>query len=424
MLRLLQRLLAHDSWVRVLGALSPSLRLWHPDVRRDPYPTYRRMRERGLTRARLFGGWMAARYADVERILREPAFSTNREEIPFMKLVHRATRGAPDFQAMVESNLLMIDGPRHRRLRGLVAKAFTPRRVQAFRPRAERLAEELLERLGRGSEMDVVRDLAQPFPTIVIAELLGVPAADHDRFRAWSDALVELLDPLSGREGLDPPRRACAALGPYFRDLLVERRRAPRDDLLSAMIAAEEEGQSLAEGELIALASLLLAAGNETTTSLIGNAVVLLLRHPRERKRLQDDPDLLPSAVEECLRLEPPVQLTDRAVVEPVELGGVRLKPGMIVGALIAAANRDPERFPDAERFDVGRTENHHLSFGHGNHFCLGAALARLEAQVALGALLRRFPDLDGPAEPPAWKPSIVLRGPTALPVRLRSRSR
>jgi cytochrome P450 len=420
-LKLLQRLVASERWMRILGTVSPSLRLWHPDVRRDPYPTYRRMREHGLTRSRLFGGWIAARYADVERVLREPAFSTNREGIALMKAMHRATRGFPDFQALIENNLLMIDGEQHRRLRGLVAKAFTPRRVETLRARASALVEELLDRVVARGEMDVVRDLAQPLPTIVIADLLGVPAADQARFRAWSDGLVELLDPLSGREGIEPPRRASAELGAYLRDLLADRRRQPRDDLLSAMISAEDKGETLSEGELIALASLLLAAGNETTTSLIGSAIALLLRHPTERRRLQDDLGLVPSAVEECLRFEPPVQLTDRAVIAPVELGGVGMQPGMIVGALLAAANRDPERFVDAERFDVSRAENHHLSFGLGSHFCLGAALARMETTAVLGAFLARFPDFDGPAQPPAWKPSIVLRGPASLPVRLHS---
>jgi cytochrome P450 len=419
MLRLLQRIVASERWMRVLGALSPGLRLWHPDARRDPHPTYRRLRERGLTRVRLFGGWLAGRYADVERILREPAFSTDRGEVALMKVLRRATRGAPDFRDFVENNLLMIDGPRHRRLRGLVAKAFTPRRVEALRPRVEVLVKELLEPFAHRGAMDLVRDLAQPLPTIVIAELLGVPPADRERFRAWSDAVAQLLDPLSGREGLGPAKQATRELGGYFRALLAERRRLPRDDLLSAMIDAEEAGHTLTEGELVALASLLLAAGNETTTNLIGNAVVLLLRHPVERKRLQDDLGLLPGAVEECLRFEPPVQLTDRAVVEPVRLGGVLLQRGTIVGALLAAANRDPDRFPDPDRFDVGRTENRHVSFGLGNHYCLGASLARLEAQETLGALLRRFPDLDGPPEPPGWKPSVVLRGPTALPLRL-----
>jgi len=420
MLRFLQRLMASERWMRVLGALSPSLRFWHPDVRRNPYPAYRRFRERGLVRLRLFGGWVAGRYADVERILREPAFSTNRGEVALMKVLRRATRDAPDFRDLVENNLLMIDGPRHRRLRSLVSKAFTPRRVEALRPRVEALVAEQLERMAPRIEVDLMRELAQPVPTFVIAELLGVPTRDHERFRSWSDALVQLLDPLSGADGLQPPKRAMAELGAYLRTLLAERRRAPRDDLVTALGEAAEGGDSLAESELVALAALLLAAGNETTTSLIGNAVVLLLRHADERKRLQDDLALLPSAVEECLRFEPPVQLTDRAVIEPVELGGVRLERGSIVAALIAAANRDPEQFPDAERFDVGRRENRHLSFGLGNHFCLGASLARLEALVTLGALLRRFPDFTGAPEPPGWKPSIVLRGPTALPVRLR----
>lgn len=420
MLRFLQRLTASPRWMRVLGTLSASLRLWHPDVRRDPHPTYRRFREQRLVRMRLFGGFAVARYGDVERVLRDPAFSTNRDQVALMKTLRRATRDAPDFRDLVENNLLMIDGPRHRRLRGLVSKAFTPRRVESLRPRAEALVDELLERLAKQDHVDLVRHLAQPLPSIVIAELLGVPPADHARFRAWSDALVELLDPLSGRDGLAPPKRAMSELGAYLRGLLAARRRAPRDDLLTAMSEAEEEGESLSEGELVALASLLLAAGDETTTSLIGNAVLLLLRHPEERKRLQDDLSLLPSAVEECLRFEPPVQLTDRAVVQPVELAGRRLQPGTIVAALIAAANRDPEHFSDAERFDIGRRDDRHLSFGLGSHFCLGASLARMEAQVTLGALLRRFPDLDGPPQPPAWRPSIVLRGPASLPVRLR----
>jgi len=406
--------------MRVLGTLSPSLRLWHPEVRRDPYPNYRRFRERGLVRLRLFGGWAAARYSDVERILRDSAFSTNREEVAVMKLIRRATRGAPEFQDLVDNNLLMIDGLRHRRLRGLVAKAFTPRRVEALRPRLEVLVEELLDRMTTQSEVDLIQDFAQPLPTIVIAELLGAPPQDHARFRAWSNVLAELLDPLLGRGGLEPPKRANRELSAYLRELLADRRRAPRDDLLTAMSEAREDGETLSEGELLALASLLLAAGNETTTNLIGNTILLLLRYPGERKRLQDDLALLPSALEESLRFEPPVQLTDRAVVEPVELSGVRLQRGMIVAALIAGANRDPEQFPEPDRFDIARSENRHLAFGSGNHYCIGAALARLEAQVALDAFLRRFPDFSGPTASPRWKPSIVLRGPTSLVVRLR----
>jgi cytochrome P450 len=421
MLRLLQRLVASDRAMRLVGALAGPYDLWSPAARRDPYATWQRIRERGpLVHMRLLGSWVATRHADVERVLRDDAFTTNRDEIFLMRMFRRASRNSPAFRDLVDHNLLMIDGKRHARLRGLVSRAFTPRRVESLRPRIEALADELLERAAAaGEELDVVRDFAQPLPARVIGELLGVPTEDHAELARWSDDVVELLDPLSGREGLDRPRRGAEALDTYFRRLLAERRREPRDDLLSAMIGAESEGDRLEEGELVSLCSLLLAAGHETTTSLIANAILLLLRHPDERKRLQDDLSLLPSAVEECLRYEPPIQLTDRAVVRACTLGGVALRRGTLVVAGIAAANRDPERYADPERFDIGRGEAQHLAFGLGTHVCLGASLARLEARVALGAFLRRFPDFSGPTEPPGWKPSIVLRGPTALPVRI-----
>lgn len=421
MLRLLQRVVASDRLMRVVGLVGGPWDLWSPAARRDPYPIWRRMRETApLVRMRLLGAWVATRHADVERILREPAFSTDRGALPMMALLDRATRGAPDFRNLLDHNLLMIDGDRHARLRGLVSRAFTPRRVERLRPRIEAIAEELLDRMRvAGGTVDLVGAFAQPLPVRVIGELLGVPPQDHDALRRGSDDLVQLLDPLSGHDGLEPPRRAVRALSAYFRSLLAERRRAPRDDLVSAMIAAEQGGARLDEIELVALCTLLLAAGHETTTNLIGNAVLLLLRHPDQRKRLQDDLDLLPNAVEECLRFEPPIQLTDRAVVAPCELGGVRLAPGALVAAGIAAANRDPEVFDDPDRFDLGRQPGRHLGFGLGRHVCLGAALARLEAQVALATLLRRCPDFTGPGEPPAWKRSVVLRGPVSLPVRL-----
>jgi len=420
MLRLLQWLVAQPWLMRALGALTGAVNPWDPEMRRNPYPTYARLRAGvALPRLRLFGGYVAARYEVVASMLRDPAFSTDRTAVPLIASIRRGIRDTPELLNFLDDNLLMIDGRRHRRLRSLVSTAFTPRRVEQLRPRVEAVVDELLDRAAAARNVDLVRAIAQPLPAIVIAELLGIPAADQDRFRAWSDELVEVLDPLSGHAGWDPPKRAMRALAAYFQPLLAERRAQPRDDLLSAMIASEDAGDRLTSEELVALAALLLAAGHETTTNLIGNAALLFLRHPAERRRVQDDPALLPSAVEECLRIEPPVQLTDRAVVTPTELCGVRLQPGEIVVALLASANRDAEQFPDPDRFDVGRLENDHLSFGYGSHFCLGASLARLEAQVTLGALLRRFPDFDGPTEPPGYKPSVVLRGPTALPVRL-----
>lgn len=419
MLRLLQWATGQPWLMRILGALSGSLNPWSPAVRRDPYPAYAELRARpGLPRLRLFGGYVAARYADVEQVLRDAAFSTNRDAVPLMASFRRASADVPELLAFLDDNLLMIDGARHRRLRGLVARTFTPRRVETLRPRVRAIVDELLQRAAARGEVDLVRDLAQPLPAAVIAELLGVPTEDQARFGRWSDELAELLDPLSGRDGLEPPKRAMRAFAAYFRELLAARRQAPRDDLLSAMIAAADV--SLSEAELISLAALLLTAGHETTTNLIGNAVLLLLRHPDERRRLRDDPSLIGGAVEECLRMEPPVQLTDRAVVAPTTLAGTALRPGEVVVALLAAANRDPARFPDPDRFDVARADNPHLSFGLGAHFCLGAALARLEAQEALGAFLAAFPDFSGPTQPPGFKPSVVLRGPTALPLRLR----
>jgi len=420
MLRLLQRLVASDRAMRVVGALAGPYDLWSPAARRDPYPAWERIRAAApLVRLRLLGAWVATRHADVERVLREPAFTTDRDDLPLMRWFRRAARGAPAFRNLVDHNLLMIDGARHARLRGLVSRAFTPRRVEKLAPRVEAIAEALLDRAAAAGDFDLVRDFAQPLPVRVIGELLGVPPEDREALTVWSHDVVELLDPLSGSEGLDRPKRGAEALAVFFRGLLAERRRAPRDDLVSAMLAAEADGDRLEEGELLALCALLLVAGHETTTNLVANAVLLLLRHPDERKRLQDDLALLPSAVEETLRFEPPIQLTDRAVAEPCTLGGVELRPGTLVVAGIAAAGRDPERHPEPQRFDVSRGDAHHLAFGLGNHVCLGASLARLEARTALGALLRRFPDFTGPPDPPGWKRSIVLRGPTALPLRL-----
>jgi cytochrome P450 len=423
MLRFLQWLTRRQRLLRVMGPVFGRFNPFLPEHRRDPQTTWRALRAHGrIYRSRAFGTFLCTGYDDVQRILRDPQFSTDRSGVPAMRFVARLARREPDFGSMVERNLLTIDGADHRRLRGLVSKAFTPRRIERLRPRLEATVDELLQRVAGSGEMEVVGDLAHPLPVIAIAELLGVPVEDRERFRAWSTELVQLLDPFQGRGGARPMIDATDAIFDYFRPLLAERRASPRDDLLSAMIAAEQDGQRLDEADLLALSSLLLVAGHETTSNLIGSAVLLLLRFPDERKRLQDDLSLLSSAVDECLRFEPPIQLTDRAVVEDCEIAGQPLRRNQMVAAVLAAANRDPEHFPDPDRFDVGRTDNHHLAFGQGNHFCLGSQLARLEAEVAVGALLRRFPDFSGSPEPPAWRRSMIVRGPEAVPIQLSSR--
>jgi len=423
-IRLLQRLAARDHLLRRLGFLIGPWNPWLPEQRRDPYPVYRELREtRPVYRSRGLGAWIASRAAEVEAVLRDrEGFTTDRSGVAAIRLLRRGARDAPDLVNFLDHDLLMVDGEKHARLRKLVAAAFTPRRVEALRPRVEALVGELLDRAAhaarrRDGRMELMGELAAPLPAIVIGEMLGVREEDRALLHRWSEEAVELLDPLSGREGLEPPKRATRALADYFRERLAERRREPRDDLLSAMVAAEEEGERLSEAEVLALATLLLIAGHETTTSLLGNAVLCLLRHAGERKRLQDDPSLLPGAVEEFLRFESPVQLTDRVATRDCSLGGARIRRGQLVGLLLGSANRDPERFREPDRLDVGRAENRHFAFGFGTHFCLGAQLARLEARVALGGLLRRFPDFRGPTEPPGWKRSAVLRAPTALPL-------
>jgi pimeloyl-[acyl-carrier protein] synthase len=312
----------------------------------------------------------------------------------------------------------MLDPPDHTRLRRLVNKAFTPRVAESLRPRVMGLVDELLDAVASRREMELVHDLAYPLPVIVIAALLGVPSEDRDRFKEWSDTLTALLDPLQANRGLEPCQRAYEELTVYMRGVFEARRREPRDDLISALVAVEEQGEKLDETDLQALVMLILGAGHETTTNLIANAVLALLRHPAERRRLQDDPALIATAVEEFLRYDSPVQATDRVALEDCEIGGRPFRAGSTALMLLGSANRDPARFADPDRLDLGRTDNDHLSFGHGIHFCLGAALARVEAQVAVNALLARFPDLDGETAPRHWKRSLVLRGPTALRVR------
>jgi cytochrome P450 len=418
MLRFLQWLVSLQWPLRLVGFLFGGFNPWLEETRRDPVPAYRRLREtEPIRRNRFQGTWVLSRYEDVAAVLRDPRFSTDRTRLLPFRLMRRSSRRHPDFVSLLDRNLLMLDGEEHRRVRSLVSKAFTPRRIEALRPRVEAIVDELLDAAAAKGEMELIHDLAHPLPVVVIAELLGVPLEDRERFRGWSNDVVEILDLMSGRDGLRPAWRGAEGLAGTFRALLAERRRAPKDDLLSAMLAAEENGAVLGEADVLALCALLLAAGHETTTNLIGNAVLALLRHPGERKRLQDDPSLMPSAVEEFLRFDSPVQVTDRVITEDLDFRGRRFRRGQLAVCLIGAANHDPARFPDPDRLDVGRGDRGHLAFGLGPHVCLGAPLARLEAEVALAGLLRRFPHFTGPTEPPGRRASVVLRGPTALPL-------
>jgi len=312
--------------------------------------------------------------------------------------------------------MLIMDPPDHTRVRKLVNKAFTPKRIAALRGHIEGLVRDLVDDAAARGRFDLIHDVAEPLPAIVIAELLGVPAADHRRFREWSSALIAGFAARSA-EARQAATAAGQSLFAYLADTISDRRRAPREDLISAMIEAQEERDALSDAELLATSNLLLLAGHETTTNLIGNGTLALLREPDEWRRLCNDPGLLPSAVEELLRFDGPVQATIRVALEDVALGGHTIPEGALVLVSIGAANHDPAVFENPDHLDLARDPNPHLAFGFGTHFCLGAPLARLEAQLTFEALTRRFPGLTLVDDRPRYRPNPVLRGLERLDV-------
>jgi cytochrome P450 len=318
----------------------------------------------------------------------------------------------------VARQMLFLDPPDHTRVRSRVNKAFTSRVVEGLRPRMQAIIDGLLDRAQEAGRMDVVQDFAYPLPAIVIAELLGVPAEDRGQFIKWSGDFGTLLEDGVSLEGAVQALRGVVEFISYFRALIAARRNAPRDDLLQGLIAAREQNDALSEEELLGNCILLLAAGHGTTTHLIGNGTLALLRHPDQLRRLRDDPSLAPSAVNELLRYDSPVQMTGRVAVVEMRIGGKTIEPGQGVTLRLGAANRDPERFPDPDRLDLARPDLRHVAFGHGIHFCVGAPLARIEGQMAFTSLLTRFPTLDLETDTPDWEPGIVFRGLRSLPVR------
>ena len=366
------------------------------------------------------GMWMLTRYRDVHDVLRDARFSVERIRAP---LVRDNLDRMPEFlrqSAQGLRSMLIMDPPDHTRVRKLVNKAFTPKRIAALRDHIESLVHTLLDEAAERGRFDVIRDLAEPLPAIVIAELLGVPTSDHRQFREWSSALI------SGIASTSADARALATeagrnLFGYLANTIADRRRAPREDLISAMIQAQEERDALSDAELLATSNLLLLAGHETTTNLVGNGVLALLREPDAWRRLCNEPELLPTAIEELLRFDGPVQATLRVALEDVTIDGHAIPAGALVLVSIGAANHDPAVFANPDELDLARDPNPHLAFGFGTHFCLGAPLARLEAQLAFEALTRRFPRLSLVDDCPAYRPNPVLRGLTRLEVEQAS---
>jgi cytochrome P450 len=395
-----------------------------PEFIANPYPVYHRLRAEAPVFRSPFGAWVLTRYDDALAVLRDARFGRRGFE-PLLQAVFGSGQpegraAAPPGEGFVTS-MLFRDPPDHTRLRALVTKAFTPRVVEALRPRIQAIVDELIDRVRDTGRMDVIADLAYPLPVIVICEMLGVPTGDRDRFREWSLAIGRALDAIGIQGEPDVAERgrvARKALNDYFREgLIPERRRRPRADLLSELIAVEEAGDRLSTGELLATCNLLFVAGHETTVNLIGNGLLALLRHSAQLDALRADASIVESAIEELLRYDSPVQRTGRIAQSDVEVGGHRIPAGEIVLALLGAANRDPAHFPEPDRLDLRRPDNRHLAFGWGIHFCLGAPLARLEGQIAIGTAARELPKLALATDTPRWRPAATLRGLESLPV-------
>ena len=378
---------------------------------RDPYPIYTKLRERSPVHySRLAGGLVLSRYADVDGILRDHArFSSDPD-------LRKSPRGGYK-QPVEERSMLFMDPPDHTRLRSLVNKAFTRAAINALEPRIRAIMGTLLDEISDTSKFDLMETVAIPLPVIVIAEMLGIPREDRARFRAWSDRRARLLEPTLTRAERKIADEASKDLSSYFLSTIRSRQGEPRDDILTRLVQAEEQGDTLTETEMLNMLRLLLVAGNETTTNLIGNGMLALLRHPEQLQALRDDPGLIPAAVDELLRYDSPVQLALRCAVEDSDINGTPVRAGQDVILLGGSANRDPDAFENPDQLDFNRPKQDHISFGRGIHYCLGAVLARLEGRIAFEMLLERFDALRLLTGCPAFRNSIVLRGLESLPV-------
>jgi cytochrome P450 len=393
-----------------------------PAINADPFAIFRRLQDEDPVHwSDAVRGWNITRYDDVRAIALDREMSADRVRPFFAVLPSEEQRKLADLQHYLTLWAVFKDPPDHTRLRGLMNRAFTPRAVEALRPNIERIVDDLLDIVVERGEADLIADFAYPLPASVIMDMLGVPRSDLGVMKVWSDDIALFV----GIARTTPGKHARAQAGTremaaYFRRLVAERRKAPRDDMISALIAAEEQAQHLTEDEIVATCILLLFAGHETTTNLLGNGLYYSMRFRDQWERLTGDLSLVDSAIEEWLRYDGPSGALARIVAADIEFGGRALKKGQRVLAFTSAANRDGAQFRDPDSLDLGRTPNAHLAFGHGIHFCLGAPLARLEGQIAARSLARRFPYIRLAGDtPPAWTDSVILRGLAALPVTL-----
>ncbi len=386
-----------------------------PAFRENPHEALDALREQGaVIEDAVLGRVLVTRAAEVEAVLRDRDLFVDGRKAPegsFQRMFaeRRDERGTP--------SMLFLDPPDHDRLRGLVNKAFTPKSVDAMAPRILEIADDLLEGLKGRESFDVIGDFSAPLPTIVIAEMLGIDPGDQKQFKSWSDTVVQGFNPFLSEEVRKQIEQAGGEMNAYLKKAVEVRRADRRDDLISAMISAEEDGDQLTDDEIVTMVGLLLGAGNLTTTDLIGNGVHALLSHRAEWEKLKENPDLIKNTIEEMLRFDPPVTQTGRLTLKDMEVGGCPVRAGSSLSPLLLSANHDPAANPDPHRFDIEREDIRHVSFGGGRRYCLGAPLARLEAQVGVAALVRHFPEMALTGERLEYRTVPGFRGLVALPV-------
>jgi pimeloyl-[acyl-carrier protein] synthase len=396
---------------------NPALSLFHlldPDVLANPYPLYHRLRcEEPVHWDTFLHTWVVTRYTDVVTVLQH--FIANRTPTPTQLKALGLPTLAPLAEVLVRQ-MLFMDPPAHGRIRTLASQAFTPRRVEALRAHIQDITNTLLDAVLEQGHMDVINDLAYPLPAIVTAELLGLPPSDWEQLTTWSCDFAESLGNFQHNPEHAPRiLRSLEETCTYFREAVQAHRQHPRDDLISALLTVEHDGDCLTEEEVIANSIMLMTGGQETTTNLIGNGLLTLLRHPDQLAQLQADPSLIPAAIEEILRYESPIQYTSRLAPDDWQLEDKTIRKNQAVIAVMGAANRDPERFPDPDHFTIQRQDNRHLAFAWGPHFCFGAPLARIEGQVAFETLIRRLPTMKLASDHPTWRQNLSFRGLTHL---------
>jgi cytochrome P450 len=407
------------------GYLPAMLNPFEPGFFDDPYSQYKRVRDIEPIHRTALGPWALFRHADIVRVLRDPSLSVEEDQaLPLTADID------PEIRAIIEerrgryaASMLDRDPPDHHRLRRLVSKVFTPRTIEELRPRIHAIVVDHLDAMAtRGGGADVIGDLAFPLPFIVISEMMGIPAGrDRNDLRVWSGQVVKTFDPIITKEDTLAALHASTEIFAFLEEVIAAKRSEPADDLTSALIAAEENGDRLSTNELVSQIALLFIAGHETTVNLIGNGVLALLKHPEQLALLRDDPSLDANAVDELLRYDGPVQFTRRIVIDDIDVDGHTIEAGAVIMTCLGAGNHDPAMFgPTADALDVRRADaNQHLTFGGGFHHCLGNALARVEAQEAIGGLIRRFPQLALASDEADWNGRIVIRGLNTLPIHI-----